>query len=203
LLFSPVLLSPAGEDSLALGFGLEYYLRRTNSSFTAEGILSRQYAESTREQAAHVAGCVKTRLPVGIGRARETCDLLYGVDETPPLFAMVVLAVQHVFVISVGWIFVVVFVTSIAGTPEQSQSIIRMAMIASGIATILQARTRGPVGSGYLCPFPAGRRISRLRSWQARPAAYRWYSVSRLAPGFLQGCSPASCSGYARCFLRR
>ena len=89
------------------------------------------------------------------GRAKPA-NLLYDVDETPPLFAMLVLAVQHVFVISVGWIFVVVLVTSIAGTAEQSQSIIRMAMIASGVATILQARAKGPVGSGYLCPFSCG-----------------------------------------------
>ena len=92
----------------------------------------------------------------GLDERAKPANLLYDVDETPPLFAMFVLAVQHVFVISVGWIFVVVFVTSIAGTPQQSQSIIRMAMIASGVATILQARTKGPVGSGYLCPFSCG-----------------------------------------------
>ena len=92
----------------------------------------------------------------GSDERAKPANLLYDVDETPPLFAMLVLAVQHVFVISVGWIFVVVLVTSIAGTPEQSQSVIRMAMIASGIATILQARTKGPVGSGYLCPFSCG-----------------------------------------------
>ncbi len=86
----------------------------------------------------------------------KPANLIYDVDETPPLFSMLVLAVQHVFVISVGWIFVVVLVTSVAGTPEESQSIIRMAMIASGVATILQARTKSLVGSGYLCPFSCG-----------------------------------------------
>lgn len=33
---------------------------------------------------------------------------------------------------------------------------IQMSMIASGLATILQARTLGPLGSGYLCPFSCG-----------------------------------------------
>jgi xanthine permease XanP len=66
------------------------------------------------------------------------------------------LAIQHVSVISVGWIFVVVLVTAIGGTPAESGDVIRMSMIASGLATILQARTGGLVGSGYLCPFSCG-----------------------------------------------
>ena len=66
------------------------------------------------------------------------------------------LGLQHVFVMSVGWIFVVVLVAGIGGTPAQAQSIIRISMIASGIATILQARANSKIGSGYLCPFSCG-----------------------------------------------
>ena len=33
---------------------------------------------------------------------------------------------------------------------------IQISMIVSGVATILQARTKGPVGSGYLCPLSCG-----------------------------------------------
>ena len=66
------------------------------------------------------------------------------------------LALQHVILTSVGWIFVVVVISSIGGTPQQSEEVIRSAMIASGIATILQAMSKGPVGSGYLCPFSSG-----------------------------------------------
>src|SRR5712692_3727977 len=97
------------------------------------------------------------RTPAGEspGRAKPA-NLIYSVDEDPPLPVTIVLAVQHVFVISVGWIFVVVVVTAISGTTEQSQSLIRMSMIASGLATILQALRKGPVGSGYLCPFSCG-----------------------------------------------
>lgn len=67
-----------------------------------------------------------------------------------------VLALQHVFVMSSGWIFVVVIATSIGASAPEMQMMIRMSMIASGLATILQARTRGPIGSGYLCPFSCG-----------------------------------------------
>jgi len=93
---------------------------------------------------------------MGSAQHAKPADLIYGVDESPPLLTTLVLGFQHVFVISVGWIFVVVLVTAVAGTPAQSQSIIRMSMIASGVATILQARANGRVGSGYLCPLSCG-----------------------------------------------
>ena len=52
---------------------------------------------------------------------------------------------------SVGWVYVVIAVSVIGGTPAEAQSLIRMSMIVSGLATILQAG-RGVIGSGYLCP---------------------------------------------------
>lgn len=90
------------------------------------------------------------------GERRKPANLMYDVDEVPPLSLRLVLAVQHVFVISVGWIFIVVMVTAIGGTAEQAGAIMRVSMVASGLATILQARVRGPIGSGYLCPFSCG-----------------------------------------------
>jgi NCS2 family nucleobase:cation symporter-2 len=78
------------------------------------------------------------------------------VDETPPLSLTVVLGLQHVFVMSVGWIFVVVIGAGMGASPRDTEMMIRMSMIASGLATILQARTTGPIGSGYLCPYSCG-----------------------------------------------
>jgi NCS2 family nucleobase:cation symporter-2 len=86
----------------------------------------------------------------------KPANLTYSVDEAPPLPLTIVMGLQHVFVISVGWIFVVVVATSIGASGVEAANMIRISMIASGVATILQARTRGPVGSGYLCPFSCG-----------------------------------------------
>src|SRR6201984_989685 len=86
----------------------------------------------------------------------KPANLIYSVDEVPPLPLTIVLGLQHVFVMSVGWIFVVVVATSIGTSALETQTLIRMSMIASGLATILQAQTRGPIGSGYLCPFSCG-----------------------------------------------
>jgi xanthine permease XanP len=88
--------------------------------------------------------------------AKKPSNLIYGVEDNPPLAATILLGLQHVSVLSVAWIFVMVVVTSIGGTREQAEHMIQMSMIVSGIATILQARTKGPVGSGYLCPLSCG-----------------------------------------------
>jgi xanthine permease XanP len=77
--------------------------------------------------------------------------LAYDVDEVPPLPVRISLSLQHVLAMSVGWIYVVVAITGIGGSPQEAESLIRMSMIASGVATILQAR-KGFWGSGYLCP---------------------------------------------------
>lgn len=88
--------------------------------------------------------------------AKRPPNLIYGIDDKPPLGTTILLGLQHVVVTSVGWVFVVVIVTSLGGTEIQAANIIRISMIASGVATILQALTKGPVGSGYLCPFSSG-----------------------------------------------
>jgi xanthine permease XanP len=95
---------------------------------------------------------------VGVSRSGRVkpANLIYSVDEVPPLPLTVVLGLQHVFVMSVGWIFVVVVATSIGISSIETQTLIRISMIASGLATILQAQTKGPIGSGYLCPFSCG-----------------------------------------------
>jgi xanthine permease XanP len=96
-----------------------------------------------------------THLPF-VEQPKRPAQLIYSVDEVPPIGSTLVLGLQHVFVISVGWIFVVVLVTAIGGTAAQAQGIIRVSMIASGIATILQARAGSRIGSGYMCPFSCG-----------------------------------------------
>jgi xanthine permease XanP len=86
----------------------------------------------------------------------KPANLIYSVDEVPPLSLTLALGLQHVFVMSVGWIFVVVIAASIGASTPETQAMIRISMIASGLATILQAQTRGPMGSGYLCPLSCG-----------------------------------------------
>ena len=83
-------------------------------------------------------------------------QLIYSVNETPPRPIVWILALQHVAVLSVGWVFVVLIGRELGSSPEEAQSVIRMTMIASGIGVIVQALRVGSLGSGYLCPFSCG-----------------------------------------------
>ena len=83
-------------------------------------------------------------------------NLIYGVDEKPPLSTALLLGVQHVFVMTGGWVMVVLITTAIGATQAQITNVLRMSMIASGIATILQSLHKTPVGSGYFCPVSGG-----------------------------------------------
>lgn len=88
--------------------------------------------------------------------AKKPANLIYGVDEKPPLTTATLLGIQHVFVMTAGWVMVVVIATTIGATQEQVTNVLRMSMIASGIATILQSLPKSPVGSGYFCPISGG-----------------------------------------------
>jgi NCS2 family nucleobase:cation symporter-2 len=63
----------------------------------------------------------------------------------------VVLAIQHIFFLTSGFIVVAIVMGQMGCSPELIRNVVSMTMIAGGIATILQALKRGPVGSGYLC----------------------------------------------------
>src|SRR5215472_13111750 len=84
-------------------------------------------------------------------RRKRPSTLTYDVDEVPPLSLSLLLACQHVLAMSLGWIYVIVAIDAMGGNRADAQSLLRLSMIASGLATILQARG-GLIGSGYLCP---------------------------------------------------
>lgn len=87
--------------------------------------------------------------------AKKPSNLIYDVTDKPPIGTGVLLGLQHVFVISVGWIFVVVIVrhsAAPANKPDRSPDIDDR----TGRRHELQARPKRPVGSGYLCPLSVG-----------------------------------------------
>lgn len=79
-------------------------------------------------------------------------NLTYGVDDTPPLSLLASLGVQQVLMATAGWIVMAAMLATIAASPGDTQSILRMGMIATGLGAMLQANQRGPVGSGFFCP---------------------------------------------------
>jgi NCS2 family nucleobase:cation symporter-2 len=84
--------------------------------------------------------------------ARKPLNIVYGVDENPPLGVTVVSALQHVGLISIFLLFPLLVCREAQLSPDKILDVLSLSMLAMGAGAILPALARGPVGSGYLCP---------------------------------------------------
>ena len=82
----------------------------------------------------------------------KPADLIYSVDENPPLGVSLLLAVQHLVIAVVYLIYPLIIVSEADGTLVQATFMVQFSMLAIGIGTIIQVRNSGPVGSGFLIP---------------------------------------------------
>jgi len=132
--------------------------------------------------------------------AKKAANLVYGVDDTPPLTVAALLGLQHVVVLTSGWVLVVVIVTTIGGTPEEVTNVLRMSMIASGIATILQSLHQSPVGSGFLCPIGSGPAYVSASILAGRTGGLSAIFAMTALSASSRGFSAESCRDCVRCF---
>jgi NCS2 family nucleobase:cation symporter-2 len=88
--------------------------------------------------------------------AKKSENLIYGIDERPPFTVLLLLAVQHIFLMSSTLVLPVVLVKEIGGSFTEVRSVVGATMIACGIGTIVQAVRWRIIGSGYLCPNLCG-----------------------------------------------
>src|SRR5579859_3636126 len=83
--------------------------------------------------------------------ATPAADLFYGLNDKPPLRLSCFVALQHVLALFVG---IVTPPTLIARALQLSAAdgafLVSMALLTSGLGTVLQTRKVGPVGSGLL-----------------------------------------------------
>src|SRR5262245_58751165 len=79
-------------------------------------------------------------------------ELIHGVDDTPPPLTTLFVGMQHVGLIRIQLIYPLLVIQLAALSPESAVNMLSLAMIALGIAAILQSLPSGPVGSGFLCP---------------------------------------------------
>jgi len=89
---------------------------------------------------------------------KKPSNLVYGVDDRPPVPVAFALGIQHVFILFISLIFPALIVNMLGDTidPHTARSFISLSMIAAGISTILQALRFKWFGSGYLCPALCG-----------------------------------------------
>ncbi|MGD1863821.1 MAG: uracil-xanthine permease family protein [Phormidesmis sp.] len=78
-------------------------------------------------------------------------DLIYGLEDKPPVREAIFAAVQHVFACFVGIITPALIISGAIGLPPaDSAYLVSMSLFVSGIATFIQAKKIGPIGSGLL-----------------------------------------------------
>jgi xanthine permease XanP len=88
---------------------------------------------------------------VKVSRSTRPSELIYGLEDRPPLAEALFVAIQHVLAAFVGIVTPPLILSGALGLdPETTTYIISMSLLASGIGTFIQCRTIGPIGSGLL-----------------------------------------------------
>lgn len=83
--------------------------------------------------------------------AKIESDLIYGLEARPPFVEAIFVALQHVFACFVGIITPgLIICGALEVPPADTTFILSMSLVVSGIATFIQAKRFGPVGSGLL-----------------------------------------------------
>lgn len=78
-------------------------------------------------------------------------DLVYQLNDRPPLPQTLFAALQHLLAMFVAVITPSLIICQSLGVPaDQTNTIISMSLFASGLSSFIQIRTFGPIGSGLL-----------------------------------------------------
>lgn len=77
-------------------------------------------------------------------------ELIYQLDDKPPVAKAFLAALQHLLASFVGVITPTLIIGGVLGLGSEVPYLISMALIVSGVATFIQARRIGPVGSGMV-----------------------------------------------------
>jgi len=85
------------------------------------------------------------------GAALHPADLIHGLNDKPPLRLSCFVALQHVLAVFVGIITPPTLIARALELPAADGAfLVSMALLTSGVGTVLQTRPVGPVGSGLL-----------------------------------------------------
>ena len=77
-------------------------------------------------------------------------NLIYGLEDKPPLPNTILAAIQHILASIVGIVTPTLIIGGVLGLGEHVPYLLAMSMFVSGVATFIQCRRIGPVGSGLL-----------------------------------------------------
>ena len=84
-------------------------------------------------------------------QAVRRSDLIYGLNDAPPLRLALPVALQHVLAVFVGIITPpLIIARALELSSADAVFLVSMALLVSGVGTLLQTRRAGPIGSGLL-----------------------------------------------------
>ncbi len=83
-------------------------------------------------------------------KEKDVFDLVYKLEDNPPIQEGLFAALQHLLAIIVAIITPTLIIGGVLGLGSEIPYLISMALIVSGVATFIQVRRIGPVGSGLL-----------------------------------------------------
>jgi xanthine permease XanP len=84
--------------------------------------------------------------------AKKPSNLIYGLDDVPPLPITLFNGVQHVGLIAINLVYPLLIFRVMDAPVHLVTNLLAIGMLVLGIATFLQVMRLGPVGSGYMCP---------------------------------------------------
>jgi len=90
------------------------------------------------------------KMDADIEEEKDAFDLIYKLEDNPPVQEAMFAALQHLLAIIVGIITPTLIIGGVLGLGSEIPYLISMALIVSGVATFIQVKRIGPVGSGIL-----------------------------------------------------
>lgn len=84
--------------------------------------------------------------------ARKPASLTYALDDSPPPHVTVLSGLQHVGVIAINLVYPLLVFRVVGAPIDLVASLLSTGMIVLAVATFLQAKRLGPIGSGFMCP---------------------------------------------------
>ncbi|MBO6726077.1 MAG: purine/pyrimidine permease [Rhizobiaceae bacterium] len=85
-----------------------------------------------------------------VSSAEKPAQVIYSVEDRPPLPVVAVLGLQHVLIAIMSLAYPVLVTLEAAGSRIEAASVVSMSLIAMGIATFIQVFARPPFGSRLL-----------------------------------------------------
>src|SRR5262245_41307924 len=83
---------------------------------------------------------------------RKPANVVYGVDEAPPIGLTVLSGLQHIGIISIALVYPLLIAREAQLSVGQTSDLLAATMLVLGVGAVLQSLPRGGVGAGYLCP---------------------------------------------------